>query len=1444
MAARLPFIDLDRRFRDLTDAEREDPEVLALYNDHDAPWSLGWEKLLDHPRVIILAEAGSGKTWEMREQVSRMVKVGRTAFFIPLESLQSDNPSNIFSPDEYRLYETWLVDDQSVGWFFLDALDELKLVHGTLERALRRLSREVEGRLGRVRVVLSSRPTDWRPITDLEAFERYLPLPETTETEISPDNRFMSAIRKNSDSDNDIGGSESATIPRIVALLPLGEQQITRFVQRAGIGDSDGFLAEVRRRDAWTFARRPLDLSELVAFWRTNGRLGARAEQHEANIKFKLKDDPSRPDRGVLSDNKARAGAERLALALELTRRRTIYAPDLAIDIEPSANAIDAADILPDWSDEERQVLIRRALFDPATYGRVRFHHRSVQEYLAAKRLIELRRRGMTAQAMRRLLFGERYGVPVVLPSAKAVAAWAGLWDEDVRNELMRREPEVLLTLGDPENLNTEARFRLLRAFTNAYGQGGDRGINIPIDEVRRLAHADLAPVIAELWATPQLAPDVKELLLELIWQGPVEPCAPIAADAALDPALPNYERTISVRALAGCGRKDLLAPIAAAMLDPRSPWPAPILHNAVQDLFPTYWTAGDLRRVIVRTQEPQNTVGGFSWTLRQLVPNLDPTALSSVRLRNTLAALIWVGRKPDDHWFEYSSRFGYLAPALADLCLRQLAIGPPSHSLLHGCAIAQRYGDDGYGSRDEVAALKAAFQAPPSLREAAFWMEVELSAKRGRADSADEQLFRAEYHGLIEPLGETDLSWLLATLTSSNNADHRALALEALYQLWWRRGSSADEMTAITNALSDDLALTARLAALTAPRMPNPVLAQSARKYRRSRLRSRRREQLRLDRWTTWRARLLSDPVSCFQPPAINETLANLYKWLRGATQSRSSYNVWDRKAIEQAYTPQIATLAADAFRAQWRTVSIVPLSQRSPDERNSTPWTWAWGLTGLAAEAEAGNDWALRLTKLEAVRAAGYAMVELNGFPHWAADLARHQPAAFDATVGEELTAQLALVPSLDYLPIFQDLNHGPEVIKSLLVPRVQQALDNWPGPSPDEQRAGRMAYHLGAALDIVLAVDDAAERPRLVGLCEQAFCADPNGIYSVPWLKALFRLSGPAGARALEGHLAELPAAIADARASSLLATLFGDPSGTALRFENSVSKVEALEGLIRLAYRHVRSVDDNRHDGVFSPDERDKAEYGRSFLIGLLFDTRGPEARALIIKLAEDPLFSDWPDRLRLIARRRAASDAEGEPLTPGEITILEARLEAPPHDRDTLFQVMLDRISDIAHDLAHDDFSDRRTLRTVADEAEMQRTLAGRLRHRAEGAYVVVREDEVADQKRTDIRLAAGEHKAVIEIKLADRRWSFTDLKSALKNQLVGQYLRHRHGRAGCLLLIYDGSKGWWCEGRRRMKFDQMIQRLQEIAREIEIQHGHELLITVRGLDLRDPLSAV
>src|SRR6202043_1285300 len=104
--------------------------------------------------------------------------------------------------------------------------------------------------------------------------------------------------------------------------------------------------------------------------------------------------------------------------------------------------------------------------------------------------------------------------------------------DEAVRRELIRREPEALLSLGDPESLTLAARAQLVRAFASTYASGGARGMYLQRDEMRRLAHPELAPVIRELWAKGPTNPDVRELLIMSIWQGRMETCMDLARAA------------------------------------------------------------------------------------------------------------------------------------------------------------------------------------------------------------------------------------------------------------------------------------------------------------------------------------------------------------------------------------------------------------------------------------------------------------------------------------------------------------------------------------------------------------------------------------------------------------------------------------------------------------------------------------------------------------------------------------------------------------------------------------------------------------------------------------------------------------------------------------------------------------------------------------------------
>ena len=143
---------------------------------------------------------------------------------------------------------------------------------------------------------------------------------------------------------------------------------------------------------------------------------------------------------------------------------------------------------------------------------------------------------------------------------------------------------------------------------------------------------------------------------------------------------------------------------------------------------------------------------------------------------------------------------------------------------------------------------------------------------------------------------------------------------------------------------------------------------------------------------------------------------------------------------------------------------------------------------------------------------------------------------------------------------------------------------------------------------------------------------------------------------------------------------------------------------------------------------------------------------------------------------------------------------------------------------------------------------MQRVLAGRLSDKAKGTYIVTREEEVADLKRTDIRLLTtkGKQKAVIEVKIADKRWSLSELEQALRVQLVGKYLRDANCKAGCLLLTNHDKKKFWMhpETNRQIYFPEMITFLNEKAKALEEEKLYSIRISVFGLDLTEPADII
>ena len=89
-----------------------------------------WEDLLRSRRVLMISEAGAGKTYECRGQAKRLWDAGEPAFFIEMAALATGDLRSQLDEEEETRLDAWLSSQSDIATFFLDSIDELKLTLG------------------------------------------------------------------------------------------------------------------------------------------------------------------------------------------------------------------------------------------------------------------------------------------------------------------------------------------------------------------------------------------------------------------------------------------------------------------------------------------------------------------------------------------------------------------------------------------------------------------------------------------------------------------------------------------------------------------------------------------------------------------------------------------------------------------------------------------------------------------------------------------------------------------------------------------------------------------------------------------------------------------------------------------------------------------------------------------------------------------------------------------------------------------------------------------------------------------------------------------------------------------------------------------------------------------------------------------------------------------
>jgi hypothetical protein len=138
---------MNRTFRELTEKESRDP-MLSLGSRGSSSCTFGWEELLNSRRILMISEAGAGKTHECRTRRDILWDAGEPAFYFDLATLVSTSLREMLSAQEEGRFDAWLKAQSDVATFFLDSIDELKLSLGSFELALKRLENALSGQLG------------------------------------------------------------------------------------------------------------------------------------------------------------------------------------------------------------------------------------------------------------------------------------------------------------------------------------------------------------------------------------------------------------------------------------------------------------------------------------------------------------------------------------------------------------------------------------------------------------------------------------------------------------------------------------------------------------------------------------------------------------------------------------------------------------------------------------------------------------------------------------------------------------------------------------------------------------------------------------------------------------------------------------------------------------------------------------------------------------------------------------------------------------------------------------------------------------------------------------------------------------------------------------------------------------------------------------------------
>ncbi|MGI2180378.1 hypothetical protein [Shewanella frigidimarina] len=1428
----LMYIELNRTFRKLTESDGTgiDFDWFSLSTEKTI-----WSDILSEYRTIILSEAGSGKTEEIRHITQQLRAQGKMAFFMRLENI-ADDFELAFEEGSLHEFENWISSNDE-AWLLLDSIDEAKLRSPRdFDTAIKKIGLKLKLSFQRVHIILTGRASAWRPKTDLELCSKQLP--------------YTKPIENTEEKENISKQDEQEPTFTILALEDLAIKQIEHFAKASGVLDTQPFLDALERAEAWTHTKRPQDLVEIIDFWLCENRIGSRLELMQNSINQRLIESDQNRDLIIpISTEKTRNGAKLVASASTLTRKQIILVPDKQIilvpDSQSKADGLSINEVLNDWTALECSALLSRPIFDEAIYGTVRFHHRSVREYLTAEWFADLLKNEASRLRIEELFFKKQYGINVIVPSMRPILPWLVIFDEKICEKVSTMAPEIFFEGGDPSQLPLITRNQILSRVCNQISNQGSQHSSSDSNAIQRFSTPDLSDEIRRLFHLYRSDDGVIWLLMRMVWQGELSSLLPETIQIAESPTTERYTRTAALRAVFSLGSDIEKNNLRDRYLNESTELKRDILAEFVQPLSNSEINIEWLFACFTKAEEPndnrldllkrETTSVILRCNLSLLAPFIEKTAL-------LLNQAPFSELEDSDISIKYAWMLEPAAFAIERLVLdkNQAALNSSSLSILSKYSpYERRYHLD--FDRDNKNNLKQLVQEWPELNLTLFWFLVENKRQelgKSKKEALDQWRRVGTWNSFVGFV-ISDFDSVIESITVRSFIDDKLIALSLAFELYVQSGRQPEQRRALKKSVCGNPELEEKLSNFMCPPKQTEEERKRNKKYRQQeaywKKQTENKKLKKATRDIEWYEYLTNNVEKLRnnnfkEPHSLSNAQLYLYEQLHKQSDDSSSRSESNWQLLVSKFGQSVALAFRDGAVSYWRNNSPTLRSEGAP--ANSTPYITCFGLIGLAIEANEIPLWPSTLSERDATTAFRYGMYELNGFPFWFEQLFSLFPDLICKLSLEEINYELA--------------NENVETESHYLLSRIV-----WSGKWIWNSLASKLCSVIQSSeprnlqnLDKILnIIQGSSISNEAITKLVTTRVATSDHIREAYWFAVWTGVNPSEAISEFEDYLKVLSDdATKTTCAMVYVSQLLGTRRSHGTYVRDDFKTPEYLKHLYLLMHQYIKESEDidRASGGVYSPELRDDAQDGRDKLIRLLCDISGKATFEALLSISDQHPNGNVRSWLKREAKTRTEQDADLIPWIANDINHFQNEQERTPKNHNELFELAVMRIRDLKHDLEDGDSSIASILKPIKLETEIRKFIGNWCRDRSRGRYSIPQEEELADAKRPDFRWHSSgiDCPVPMELKLADK-WSGPDLFERLEVQLCGQYLRDARSSRGIFLLVYHGNKQHWerPETDDKLNFENLIHNLQNHWGDISHRFTNIDEIRVIGIDL-------